>query len=222
MARSGPLSQTTVRSFVLGLSVAGCGTSASEYTLGLRSGECGSIHDATLRDDCLVEHDRCDEVAGTEAAAECWFRRAEAHGDADACAHAGAFEFDCRMHLFTRGFDTWVESGARPGEGEDSVAAHAVAAGLAADDPRVWSAWYRRVLTPQAPLDRGSCDAAPDPTRREACRQTALAVWQDRLNVARDRHLWPCDGSPRPPLLQTTPDPELDAQTAARTDLCPR
>jgi hypothetical protein len=123
--------------------------------------------------------------------------------------------------VLSRGFPTWLPRRARPGEHEEEAARRIAAAGLAEDDMRPWSAFYRHVLGSTRPIDRASCDRVTDPARREACRQTGLALYQDLLNMARDRQLYPCDGGPLPSLLTHTPDPELDALRAGRTDLCP-
>lgn len=197
-----------------------CTSSADQYAAAMKDGDCARIGDAALRADCLAWHGRCEAVEG-QAGWECWFRRAEAEGDGALCAKAGDYADDCRMHLLTTGFRDWAPRDAGPGDADALAATHIVAAGFAVEDLRPWSAWYRYLLERSRPFDRTACAKVADPARREACLRTGLVAWQDRLNMARDRRLWPCDGGPAPELLQHSPDPELDAATAARTDLCP-
>ncbi len=94
--------------------------------------------------------------------------------------------------------------------------------GLAQDDPRAWSSWFRWVLGQQATLDRSVCHAL-EPAVAEACWRTGQALYDDRLNQARDQGLYPCDGGATPALLAHAPDEELDALRMAREriDLCP-
>jgi hypothetical protein len=204
----------------------GTASQAERYASALRTGDCAGLAAGPLRDDCVVADvertgtDRCAEVQGERARGECWFRLAEARSDAALCARAAPFVDDCAMHVLTRGFDDWLPRGARPGAIEDVAAPRIAAAGLAADDPRPWSALYRTVLGRTRPFDRSACADAPDDLRREACFRTGLVHYADLLNHARDRGLYPCDGGPLPALLAHTPDPELDALRASRTDLC--
>ena len=85
------------------------------------------------------------------------------------------------------------------------------------DDPRPWSALYRALLEARTPLDRAVCDAASEPMLVESCRQTALAVYNDRLNRARDRLRW-CPGAPVPDALAHTEDPDLEAMLLRRAE----
>ena len=200
----------------------------TQYRDALRDGRCDAVADDALRDDCWVAMagegtgDTCAQVTDTTLRGECWFRLAEARSDAALCPQAVPFAEDCALHVLSRGFATGVPRGLRPGRGEDDAAARIVASGLAVTDMRPWSAWYRWVLGQNHPLDRAACLDVVDPDRREACLHTALALYGDLLNNARDRGTYPCDGSPLPAVLQYTPDPELDALRAGRTDLCSR
>ncbi|MCB9797839.1 MAG: hypothetical protein H6741_34600 [Alphaproteobacteria bacterium] len=194
---------------------------------------CPRISDEALRSDCawaVVERLGPEQVEVAEglcgaleagAAAECWFRYAEASQSPEVCGRAGAHELDCRMHLLTRDLGSWMPPKAVPGGFEEVALAHVEAVGFSGDDPRPWSALYRWVLGRQRPLDRGACAAAPDPTRREACAATALAHYDDLLNHLRDRGEALCEGE-LPPAARYTPDPELDALLARRraADLC--
>jgi hypothetical protein len=194
-----------------------CRSPIAAYTDGLATGDCAGIRDAALAEDCRVQAADCDGLSGASGE-ECWFRWAERSGDGGACARAGAFADDCRMHLFTtraRGLKLAI------GEEEDRVAEAVATSGFAADDIRPWSAWYRTALDRLRPLDRGACASVADPAHREACEKTGLALYADRLNRARDQRTWPCHGEERPAVLRHAPDPELDALVAARTDLCP-
>lgn len=203
-------------------------TDRAAFVAALTSGACADVKDGTLRDDCWLGRakasgaDVCARIGDATLQGECWFMVAEHTKDATLCPRAAPFADDCALHVLSNGFAAWVEPGTRPGDREDDVAARIVAAGLAADDPRPWSAWYRWVLGGLQPLDRAACDVVADATRREACRRTGLALYQDRLNHARDTGRYPCGGGPLPDDLVTTPDPELDAARAARTDLCSR
>jgi hypothetical protein len=205
----------------------GTATDARAYAEALRSGDCSAVRAVELRDDCLVAaversgDDRCADVRGDRARGECWFRLAEHRRDASLCERAAPYVDDCAMHVLTDGFSDWLPKDARPGEIEDEAAGRIAAAGLSPDDPRPWSAVYRTVLGRARPFDRASCAAVADATRREACERTGLAHYGDLLNHARDSGQYPCEGGPLPPLLQHTPDPELDALRASRADLCP-
>lgn len=207
--------------------LAGCAGAPADrqaYLEGLRTGACATIENATWRDDCWIARveregvDHCAAVTDPTQRGECVFQLAEKTGDASLCPGAAPFADDCALHVLSRGF---ASLGATlPGAGEAAVSARIAAAGLAPDDPRPWSAWYRWVLGAQRPLDRGTCAAVADPMRREACLRTGVALYQDRLNRARDTGTYPCDGGALPPELQHAPDPELDGVRAARTDLC--
>lgn len=206
-------------------SASGDAADRARYVAGLASGDCAAIEDPTLRDDCRQATAEapadCEAVVDPTVRGECWFQLAEATSDASYCPRAAPFADDCAMHVLSRGFPTWLPKGVRPGEQEEAAAAHVAAAGLAADDIRPWSAYYRHVLGSTRPLDRAACDAVSDAARREACKRTGVSLYQDLLNHARDRGLYPCDGAPLPALLAYAPDPELDAVRASRSDLCP-
>jgi hypothetical protein len=214
-----------------GLLLGGCDRAAGDaadrarYVEGLSSGECAPIRDAALRDDCREATAKapadCEGVADPTIRGECWFQLAESTKDASLCPRAVPFADDCALHVLSRGFATWLPKKVRPGEQEAAAEARIVAAGLAADDMRPWSAFYRHVLGATRPIDRVACDAVADLDRREACKRTGIAMYQDLLNHARDKKIYPCDGEPLPALLAYAPDAELDAVRAARRDLCP-
>ncbi len=196
---------------------------------------CAPITRAELEQDCVL--------AGAEALAktdptgaltlcaglpegvgrdECAFQVAERSADPSRCAEAGRFADDCRLHLWSRGLRELIPAGALPGDLEAKAAEELARYGLDAEDPRPWSAFYRDLLGRRTPLDRAACQQAPAGFQREACAQTGLQLYNDRLNMARDRHLVRCDQPELPALLQTTPDPELDALRARRwSELCP-
>ena len=100
--------------------------------------------------------------------------------------------------------------------------------GRAAGDMRPWSAWFRWVLGQQRPLDRGSC-LALEGELRQACWNTGRALYQDRLNRARDQGSYPCPAeqsgqrAPLPAALRHGADAELDQLRLEReaADLCP-
>lgn len=204
---------------------AGDAEDRARYVAGLASGECEGVRDAKLRDDCREATAKapadCAAVADPTIRGECWFQLAESTQDASLCPRAAPFADDCALHVLSRGFAAWLPKKARPGEQEGAAATRMVAAGLDVGDMRPWSAFYRHLLGSTRPIDRSSCDAVADPARREACKRTGITMYQDLLNHARDRKLYPCDGGPLPSLLAYAPDPELDAVRAARTDLCP-
>jgi hypothetical protein len=220
---------------ILLLPLLACGTAApavggpvqgdpARFVAGLSSGDCTPVADPALRDDCRVSTAKapadCEVVADATLRGECWFRLAEKGKDPALCPKAAPFADDCALHVLSAAFPKWIPKGTRPGDHDDDAAAQIAAAGLAADDMRPWSAWYRWVLLEERPLDRAGCANVADAARREACLHTGIALYQDLLNRARDRHTYPCDGGALPGALQTTPDPELDALRAARTDLC--
>lgn len=160
---------------------------------------------------------RCATLGGETARAECAFQVAERRDHAAACAAAGPFADDCRLHLFTLGLDRWIPRGATPAD----PALHAELVvqmrrvGLPAGDLRPASAFFRAVLDQQPVLDRGACQALV-PGWREACWNTGEAVYGDRLNRARDQGALPCAGDPLPPTLAHADDAALDAALAAR------
>ncbi len=195
--------------------------SATAFRDALESGACDEVADLTLRDRCWVEHLECARVDEVRERAECAFREAEATKNPKRCADAGPFADDCRMHLWTASFRDWAPRRALPGEADAEAATRIAEFGFAVEDPAPWSAWYRWTLGHSRPLDRQLCRSLDRPARIEACLQTGLALYGDLLNMARDQHLYPCDGGPLPPLLAYTADSELDALRAARTDLCP-
>jgi hypothetical protein len=125
------------------------------------------------------------------------------------------------MHIFSRRLAGWIPRGSTPGSFEPKASARIEATGLDPYDPRSWSAMYRWVLGAQRPLDRGSCDQAPDSFRQEACRATAVAVFHDRLSHARDRGENLCQ-DPLPQAVAPVSDPVLDQVLAERRaqDLC--
>lgn len=197
-------------------SILACGPTAAEA---LRDGACEKIDDSDARSACLAERGDCGTLTGNPHD-ECVFRSAERAGDAGKCRDAGAYADDCRLHLLSAGFSKWAPKEPLPGRDEALVEPHIIAAGLAVDDPRPWSAWYRYALGARRPIDRGTCASIPEELRREACTHTGIAMYNDLLNMARDKKLYPCDGGPLPEFLATTPDNELDALRAGRTDLC--
>lgn len=202
---------------------------------------CRTIGDNALRADCglaaveaMARGDdepvtallqRCEDLGDGLARDECAFQVAEIRGDPTACARAGRFADDCRLHLLSLAFRDWVPADARADDLDlqRRLSEKAQGVGLSPNDERAWSAWFRWVLGSRPPLDRQVCEAIPDPVRRVACRETGRALYQDRLNRARDRGTYPCDGGPLPPELATTADPELDALRRRREteDLCP-
>lgn len=198
----------------------------ARFATALRDRECGAVRTPSLRDDCwlaAVAHDggaACERIGAERRRGECWFRAAERAGDPALCPRAAPFDEDCALHVLSASFPKWVPAGARPGEGEPEVERRIAASGLQPGDPRPWSAYYRWVLGAMRPLDRAACAGASTAPRREACVHTGLALYGDLLNHARDRGTYPCDGGELPASLRYTPDPDLDALRAARTDLC--
>lgn len=196
----------------------------ARFLAALASGDCSGVRDPALADECreatAKKPEDCAAVKDAELRGECWFTLAETAGDASLCTNAEPFAVDCALHVLSKGFADWIPRGTKPGEQEAEAERRIVASGLAADDMRPWSAYYRFVLGASRPIDRAACAQVPDAARREACEKTGIALYQDLLNMARDRGAYPCDGGPLPPLLAHTPDAELDAVRAARTDLC--
>lgn len=198
-----------------------CRDEATSYRDALAGGDCGGLPAGALRDDCLAERGECAAVADPLARDECGFARAEREGDIELCTTAGRFEVDCRMHLWSVAVRALPPDACNLATYEPELAALAAAKGFAADDPRPWSAYFRHCLLRSRPFDRSRCSALAAPFTREACENTALAAFDDLLNMARDRKLYPCDGGPLPPVLSYAPDPALDALVQRRSDLCP-
>ncbi len=204
---------------------------ARAWATALETGDCEGLAE-DLHDACVIADvertrvDRCGDAHAEHARGECRFRLAERTLDARLCEHAAPYAEDCALHVLSASFRTWVPSGAAPGgPEEDILAERIVEAGLAVDDPRPWSAWYRWVLGAQRPLDRGACGKVAASPRREACVQTGRAIFEDRLNRARDDGTLGCaspDGAQGalPEALRHTADAELDAIVAARRPRC--
>ncbi len=197
---------------------------AVAWARALQTGACEVVHDTALRDSCLVALverrgvDRCAEVVSPTTREECAFRLAEKLRAPERCKEAGRFAEDCALHVVSNTFLVDAPD-ARPGGPEESVlAARIVASGLAADDPRAWTAWYRWALGRHAPLDRGSCDAVTNDTRRALCRTAGRGLYEDRLRHARDTGALTCEVHAES--LQHTPDPELDTLRASLAPAC--
>ena len=204
------------------VSAIGCAPSnASALAAAIVAGGCSELAATELRDLCRLERLECEAIEGELQRAECAFRTAEASGRIGDCADAGPFLEDCRMHLWSASFSEWAPKQPEVGRDEPLVAEHIAEARFNADDMRPWSAWYRLALGRHQPMDRGACRSVTTASIQKACLETGLSLYGDRLNNARDRHLYPCDGGELPAFLQTTPDPELDALRASRSDLCP-
>jgi hypothetical protein len=212
------------------------------YRAGLESGDCGPIPDPWLRDDCYlataskksIRTNPCDPIVAQELKNECWFVMAEIEKDPALCRKADRFSEDCALHVLSGTLTGLVPKEAMPGDMAVEAAweEQIQKSGMLVSDPRPWSAFYRWVLGQHHPLDRASCSRITEGMRKEACEKTGEALYNDLLNHARDRRLYPCDkvaaGEPPgslksnelPVLLQHTPDPELDALRLSRTDLC--
>ncbi|MBN1336781.1 MAG: hypothetical protein JXB39_12560 [Deltaproteobacteria bacterium] len=201
---------------------------------------CMALHDDALRADCgLAAAERLAHTRGPTtgdllarcrrldgwAADECAFQVGERRRDPAACAAAGRFADDCRLHLFSTGLASWVPAGASPSDPAllERLRSEGAATGLDPTDERAASAYFRWVLGGRVPLDRGACDALSDPALQDACRHTGLALYADRLNHARDTRTYPCGGGVLPASLAYAPDPEIDRlrQRREEEDLCP-
>ncbi len=202
----------------------------ARYRAALRTGDCATVKDVALSDDCWItaasrrpagaasqsaRTGLCAHVVTDGDKGECAFAVAELLGTPELCRDAGPFADDCALHVVSAVFAR--QSTLDEGEARAQI----TLAGLAADDPRPWSAYFREVLGRKQPLAPSTCDSA-SPALKEGCRQTARALFDDRLNQARDRRQFTCtDGQPTPPWpFAWEPDPVLDAAFASRGDLC--
>ena len=213
----------------------------ARYLKALDSGECEVVRGADLQDDCWLAQAAkplergapvsqrvdatCAHVTGKRARAECFFLVAEHTGTPELCTQADTFKDDCGLHAVSMAFArsrTLTEAWAFE---------QIVASGMNPKDMRPWSAYFREVLSRSAPLDRAACgtvgtlEGAPTATeRQEACTQTGRALFEDRLNQARDQRRFTCVANvvqlPVPDRVRWAPDAELDAIFAGRTDLC--
>ena len=190
---------------------------------------CAEIGSMELRADCtwrVVEElattkpelctTLCQDLPGIFGQ-ECWFLLGEHGDDPAACANAGPMADECRMHLVGRRL-----MGTRGDFSDDDGAEDVfVGLGLSLGDDRPWSAWYRMLLSRQAVLDRSACTLVADPWRRDICVNTAIPLFHDRLNMARDKGLDLCTGVPAE--VAYVAEPELDAALDQRRleDLCP-
>ena len=159
----------------------------------------------------------CANVRAPRQVGECYFSVAELMGAPALCREAAPFADDCALHVVSIAF-------ARSEAPTEAFAAEQIQrAGLSPADPRPWSAYFREVLGRVRPLDRSACgQVAPD--HREACEQTTISLFSDRLNQARDRRQFTCvEGAPQPPwpdLVAFQPDAVFEQVMAARVDLC--
>ena len=189
---------------------------------------CRALSDPALRGDCqlaVIEAwataegeptdallARCGALDAERTRGECAFQVAERRDDPGACAAAGPFADDCRLHLFTLGMARWAPQNVDPTDPTLHVGmlAEMERVGLPRGDLRPASALFRAVLDRQPRLDRGTCQPLPRGWR-EACWSTGEALFHDRLNQARDQGTLPCPGALLPPALDHAPDPALDA-----------
>ena len=148
---------------------------------------------------------------------------AEASGQPQLCEGAGRYADDCKLHLWTATLLRELPRDARPAEAEELVPPLLEGHAFDVGDGRPWVAVYRMLMGGRRPFDRGLCDEIPHAERRQICRDASWDLYQDLLNRARDRGRFPCDGSPLPSELISTPDPELEAAIERRRteDLCP-
>ncbi len=167
---------------------------------------------------------RCASLQPQRTAWECAFQVGERRGDPGACAQAGDFADDCRLHLLSRGLRAWVGAEASAAEPvlHERLRAETAAVELPEDDPRAWSAFFRAALDKPRLLSRAPCRVLGVPLQ-EICLETGRSLYDDRLNRARDRGLYPCEGAELPAMLHIDEDPELEALRAKRheRDLCP-
>ena len=166
----------------------------------------------------------CDELPSELTRAECAFQIGEQRNDRAACAQAGPFAEDCRMHIYSAAF-TRLKA-VPDAEIEAAFDALALEFGFSTDDPRPWVAASRWLLGRTSPLDRHRCDdltVTSKIDRVKVCHVAGRQLYMDRLNHARDTNQYPCDGSPLPDDLKTGDDSELDQLRLERErrDLCP-
>jgi hypothetical protein len=211
-----------------------------EHALITALGACESLQSAEWRGDCalaavqgLAENtkhatsallQRCSELPSDVARWECAFQVGEQRNDGEACAQAGLFADDCRMHIFSAALARLKDV---PDQGaETAITALAEEFGFAATDPRPWVAASRWLLGSTHPLERSRCDifiTEKGVDRANICRDAGQQLYNDRLNHARDTKRYPCDGSALPEDLETVDDDALDQLRLEREgrDLCP-
>jgi hypothetical protein len=194
---------------------------------------CMRLRDPALADDCALSAVEALAAGGAEGTPallarcaglgdprdrdECAFQVAERRDDPAACAQAGTFADDCRLHLLSQSIPRWLPANSGPADPSvlAALARETRRVGLSENDQRAASALYRALLEHQPVLDRSACRTLASPWR-EACWHTGLAVYEDRLNQARDRGELPCPGEVLPAALSHSADPELDALLAHR------
>jgi hypothetical protein len=194
---------------------------------------CAALRDPSLAGDCALSAVEAMAAGGSESTAdllarcarlaeardrdECAFQVGERRDDPEACAAAGAFADDCRLHLLSASMPRWLPASTGPADpaGLAALAQQTHRVGLPEGDLRAASAMFRALLDRQPVLDRGACLPLASPWR-EACWHTGLVLFEDRLNQARDRGVLPCPGEPLPASLAHSPDSELDAAQARR------
>jgi hypothetical protein len=192
---------------------------------------CQGLKSEQLKEDCVAvvatELAKQDLLAGETACSslnspyECFFRLAEVRADTQYCARAGPLEIDCRLHVFSFGLKEWL---AKDSTAETILAkapSQMVAAGLASDDFRPWTALWRWRLGAAVLLDRSLCAGLHSDWQTEICLQAGGTLFHDRLNHFRDKGIDLCTGD-LPPALNHTEDPALDLVLADRRagDLC--
>lgn len=196
---------------------------------------CARIDDPQLHADCVwvsvealastdpeLAASLCADTPGA-GGEECWFLLGEHARDPSACANAGSLADDCRMHVFSDRLNNDLNRDASFGGVEATLEPWVVWAGLNPSDPRPWSALYRQLHARTPTLDPANCAVIADPDLQASCRNTAVAVFHDRLNRARDRGAELCTGAlPFPVVMDASLQAELDLrreQELCREDL---
>lgn len=208
---------------------------------------CTALH-AALRGDCVVatveaapEHPDalawCDALPAGQKKDECHFQRAERLGSLEDCGRAGAYEDDCRLHVWGRELQREWPDALPLQEAVDRTRARMEEHGIDTDDLRYWSAAFRRALSGRRSgmgldrrglpagegLDRSACATLSDAQLAEACRRTGISVFHDRINRTRDFGNVDCAAGELPDALRHGDDAELRAILVERwkDEICP-
>ncbi|MEE2751402.1 MAG: hypothetical protein VX519_08220 [Myxococcota bacterium] len=205
------------------LFVVACNGSSSKFEA--TPAGCRALDDPSLLATCVLAeiestplpenaHEFCD-LLDEKDGNECHFRIAERTDNPTQCAHAGDFEANCRLHVFSQRFHKWLKPTLPFQEIAIQTPPFITDVGLAPEDPRPWSAVWRSVLGAHSPLDRSLCTSLVNPMHQEACAHTAVALFHDQLTRAWTQGIDLCTGA-LPPHLAPTPDPVFEDVLARR------
>ena len=132
----------------------------------------------------------CSSLTG-KAKGECWFRLGERHDNADFCAKATPFDFDCTMHLLSR----WLFR--HPKTNWNEMVEQATKYGIDPASREGETVLYRHIMSIDQPMRLEICTEFPNPT---SCERAATSIYRDRLRFVENQGTFPCSINGNHPL----------------------